>query len=211
MKKIEIESWYRKDQYNFFLDYDNPFFNICSEVDATKLYKFAKEHNLSFFISMLYAVVKAANETEEFRYRIMDESVVIYDTIHTGSTILNEDNSFSFCYFAYSESFEEFYENAENVLKRNRENKPVLEPRANESDLLHVSVLPLTTFSSISHPRKFRGGDSVPKIVLGKYHMVHGERKLPISIEVHHSLMDGFHLAKYLTNLQNILDNPDIL
>ena len=208
-KILDIKKWKRKEQFYFFKDYDNPFFNICSEVDITDLYNFGKENNVSFFIASLYATLHAANQVEEFRYRIREKNVIIHDKVHAGSTVLNDDETFNFCFFEYHKSFIRFHLNAKDVLLKNKENREKLDSREGEDNLIHYSVIPWIAFSSISHARKFGRDDSIPKIVLGKYQNKENRKIMPISIEVHHSLMDGLHLAKYLSLLQTILDKPE--
>ncbi len=107
-KKLDVESWNRKDHFHFFRKYDNPFFNICTEVEVTRLYHLSKKEGFSFFIATLFASTKAANLVEEFRYRIKDDGLIIYDIIHAGSTVLNEDETFGFGYFDYSPGFSVF-------------------------------------------------------------------------------------------------------
>ena len=91
---IDLNSWNRKSQFDFFKDYDIPFFNITANVDATNLQQFCKQKGLPFFLSSLFYSIKAVNAVEAFRYRIKGESVVCYDKIHAGSTILFDDNTF---------------------------------------------------------------------------------------------------------------------
>ena len=73
---LDIKNWNRKDQFYFFKDYDNPFFNICAEVDVTELLKQTKASNKSFFLTSLFMSLKAANDIQEFRYRILDEKII---------------------------------------------------------------------------------------------------------------------------------------
>jgi chloramphenicol O-acetyltransferase type A len=209
-KILDIEKWDRKNQYHFFKNYDNPFFNVCSEIEVTKTYNFTKEKKRSFFITSLYLSLKAVNEIEEFRYRIKDDKVLVYDSINAGSTVLNDNNTFSFCYFDYRKDFKEFEIEANKSLQKLVASKGELEPRDHELNMIHYSVIPWISFSSISHPRKFSNDDSIPKIVFGKYHELNGKLIMPISVEAHHSLMDGYHLGKYLQHLQNLLNEPQI-
>ncbi|MFC1849796.1 CatA-like O-acetyltransferase [candidate division CSSED10-310 bacterium] len=207
-KMLNIKNWERKDQFSFFKDFDNPFFNICTEVDVTELHAFAEAEELSFFITSLYASLKTANIVEEFRYRIRDNGVIIYDEIHAGSTVLNEDDTFSFCFFPFKTSFDEFNIEAKQLLQDISLQKEILNPRTNQDNLIHYSVIPWISFFSISHARKFRTNDSIPKIVFGKFNKKDNRLKMPISIEVHHSLIDGVHVSKYLNKFQEILDEP---
>jgi chloramphenicol O-acetyltransferase type A len=210
-KLLDIEKWDRKNQYQFFKNYDNPFFNICSELDVTSAYKFTKEKRKSFFINSIYLSLKAVNEIDEFKYRIKANDVIVFDTINAGSTILNKNNTFSFCYFNYDIDFKIFESYANANIKKLETSKGELEPRYNELNMIHYSVIPWISFSGISHSRKFGNDDSIPKIVLGKYHEVNDKIMMPISVEVHHSLMDGYHVGQYLQHFQNLLDHPELI
>ena len=46
MKEFDVENWYRKSQYEFFKTYEEPFFNITSNLDVTNLYNYCKENPL---------------------------------------------------------------------------------------------------------------------------------------------------------------------
>jgi chloramphenicol O-acetyltransferase type A len=100
-RQLNIDEWKRKDQFYFFKDYDNPFFNICTEVDVTELHNFSKQNVFSFFLTSIYATLKAANLIEEFRYRLKDDGVIIHDQIHAGSTFLRKEDTFGFVYLNY--------------------------------------------------------------------------------------------------------------
>ena len=122
-KFLNIETWNRKDQSTFFKNYDNPFFNICSDLDVTVLVKFVKDQRLSFFSASLFLSLKAANEIEQFHYRIREEKVIIHDVVHAGSTVLNDDiETFSFCYFDYLPEFQQFDAHVSQKLKDNQAN-----------------------------------------------------------------------------------------
>lgn len=203
VRYLDIESWNRKAQFHFFRQYDLPFFNICSELDVTNLSNHAKAKNCSFFVVSLYCSLRAANEVEEFRYRIQGERVAVHDIVHAGSTVLNDNGTFSFCYFDYSNDFGVFSRNVTDVLEENRARGGVLDPQDDRDDMIHYSVIPWIRFTSVSHPRRLRQEDTVPKIVFGKYHESKGAMIMPISVEVHHAMMDGLHVAKYLDLVQN--------
>jgi chloramphenicol O-acetyltransferase type A len=50
--------------------------------------------------------------------------------------------------------------------------------------------------------------DSIPRIAWGKYFEENGKIKLPLSVQVHHALVDGLHVGQYFNAIQEILDNP---
>lgn len=204
---LDIENWKRKDQFHFFMAYDDPFFGLCADLDITALHRHIKTRRISFFFASLFLTLKAAHEIEEFRYRLRGDGVLIHDRMMAGSTVLNQDKTFSFCYFDYFPEFNDFEENAAEVLRRHQENDHPWEDRDQRDDMIHYSVIPWIQFSSLKHSRKFKTRDSIPKIVMGRYHPKGGTIQMPLSVEVHHSLMDGFHLGQYFSKLQDYLDN----
>lgn len=121
MKFLDLKNWNRKELFYFFEEYEQPFFNICADVDVTSLVKFTKERNISFFKSSLYLSLKTANEIEPFRYRIRENKLIVAEVIGGGSTVLNEDETFGFGYFDYDPNFEKFEEKASKELKKIRQ------------------------------------------------------------------------------------------
>lgn len=207
-KKIDLDQWPRLKQYEFFKKYDNPFFNICSTIDVTELLKSSQARNLPFSTCLLFASIETANKCEEFRYRLKGDDVIVYDSIYAGSTILKEDETFSFCYFDYYSEFSEFMKLAQKQILLHKQGLEEFDGRNDDLDIIHYSVIPWISFTSFSHPRNYKTNDSIPKIVFGRYFNAGDRVLLPISIEVHHALMDGFHLGKYLANLQALIDQP---
>ena len=109
--------------------------------------------------------------------------------------------------YDYFSDFKRFYQNAQKQNELGRTGKLPFDGRNNDLNIIHYSVIPWIEFSSFSHPRNFKNNDSIPKIVFGKYYEDNGSFYLPISIEVHHALMDGYHLGEYLQKLQKQLNN----
>lgn len=206
---LEIEKWHRRQHFEFFKSFDNPFFNICANVDVTSLLNLVHaSKSISFFISYHFLSMKAANEVEPFRYRLRGDSVLIHERIHAGTTLLLADESFTFVYFDYTEDFEVFHTRAKASIASAQVGKSRLDERAEEDDLIHHSVVPWITFNSISHARNWGRTDSIPKIAFGKYRQDGDRIVMPISVEVHHALMDGLHVGRYFERLESYLSDP---
>ncbi len=63
--------------------------------------------------------------------------------------------------------------------------------------------------TSFSHARNWRREDSVPKIAFGKFIRENDRTLLPISVEVHHALVDGLHVGQYLNRLEDAFTKPE--
>ena len=211
MQKLNLETWKRKAAFDLFRAYANPFFNVTADVDVTDFKQYTDGHNISFFAASLYASIHAANQIEEFKYRIRGDDVVIHPKIDLGSTVLNKDETFSFAYFDYRPDFKVFSEHVSENLEEVRRRGGVFDPRDDRDDLIHCSVVPWISFRSISHASRHDQANSVPKIVLGKFFTREGRLNMPLSVEVHHALMDGFHVGQYFELLQSLLNTPSEL
>ena len=206
---IDTETWSRRDLFRLFKEYDAPSFNICAEVDATNLLDFAHARRLSFFVAYHYLSTKVANEVEPFRYRLRGERVLVHERVDAGAVLLLADESFTFVYFDFTEDFAAFHESSVAIVERARTEPPGLDARAERDDLIYHSVIPWVSFTSISHARDSRQQSGIPKITFGRYRDVGGRVLMPVSVEVHHALMDGLHVGRYFERLQSYFSEPE--
>lgn len=203
--KIDISSWNRKQHFELFKNYSDPYFNMTANLDCTNLLAFCSTNRLSLFLCYLYLTVKAANEIKEFRYRFSGDEVYCYDAVNIGSILLKEDNTFIFTYLDYKKNFTEFYKHAQEIIAKDK-NKTELIPSDNNDNVIHTSVIPWVSFTSFKHARNNEFKDSIPKIVFGKTFDENGKIKIPVSVEVHHAMMDGFHVGQFYNLLQSYFD-----
>jgi chloramphenicol O-acetyltransferase type A len=209
MKEFDVENWNRNTQYKFFKTYEDPFFNITANLEATKLYKYCKQHHLSFSLACLYVALKCANEITEFKLRFKNDKVYLYDTVNIGSTILNDDFTFSFCDFRFQPSIFAFDKNCKKVLEIHK-NGIVFDAQEADLGIIHCSIIPWISFTGFKHARN--GNESlqgIPKLVFGKLYKENNCKKIPFSVEVHHALMDGYHVGLLYEKMQNFMNQLD--
>jgi chloramphenicol O-acetyltransferase type A len=207
-RELDLSTWKRRAHFDFFRAYELPFWNVTVDVDVTGLSaRAAAPGGPSFFLATLHAALAAANGVEELRQRIRGgDRVVVHERIHGGSTVLRPDETFAFAYFDFDPDYARFAERAGDLLGAVRSSSGALEPRPEREDLIHFSVLPWITFSSFQHARRIERGDSVPKIVFGRHRELGGRRLMPVSVEVHHALVDGLHVGRFFEYFQAGLD-----
>ena len=200
---LDIDNWSRKEHFHFFRKFDEPFFGTAVTIDCTKAYANAKIADVSFFLWYLHKTLIAVNATEAFRYRISEDQIIVYNRIDGSATISREDGSFGFSLIEFDADFKNFAKNALIEIERVKKT-PGLFTRAFEVDnLIHFSAIPWINFSSLSHARSFAFADSCPKISFGKMTIsTDGKRTMPMSVHVHHGLMDGLHMGQFIDRFQ---------
>lgn len=205
--RLDLEEWPRRAHFEFFRTYDNPWFNLCADVDVTSLHtRCARDDGPSFFAASLWCSLAAANEIDEFRLRIRGEGVVVFPALHGGSTVLLPDGTFRFAYYDWDRDFDRFVQQVGRVLDRVKMESGPLDPQDHRDDLIHYSVIPWVSFTSFAHARRWGTDDAIPKIVFGKHRETDGRRLMPVSVEVHHALVDGLHVGKFYELFQRRLE-----
>ena len=208
-KYLDLETWPRRDLFEFFRGYQNPYFNICTQLDITRLMTVLRDRpGVSVSLAYHYFALRIANEIEPFHYRLEgDDRVVIHEVINGGTTVLLPNETFTYAYFDYHESFDQFITEAGEAIAKVRAEgslKPTM-----RYDLIYFTALPWVSFTSFAHARTPGRGESIPRIAFGKF-LRDGDRiHLPISVEVHHALMDGLHLGRFFMALEEALAKPE--
>ena len=209
MQTIDIDSWPRRDIYKFYSGLDYPHFNICAEIDITRLHRQCRQSGISRFNGVLYGVSRIANEIEEFRQRIRAEEVVQHQVVHPSYTVLTDDNTFCFCETKYSDDITIFSDRTDRAILRAKQ-EPSLEDEPGRDDYLFISSLPWVRFTSVSHPIHMNPVDSIPRITWGRFSEVHKRVTMPLSIQVHHGLADGYHVGRFFELFQLWVENVDL-
>lgn len=206
---IPFDTWERRGIFELFGTFSEPYHGVCLRVDCTETFLFAKQHHLSVFLSLLHRALHAAQQVENFRTRIVDGSVLLYQTIHGGSAVGLPNGTIGFGHYPYHPSLADFVREGSIELDRVR-NTTVLD-RPTFLNLIRFSVLPWFDFASISHATDTARRDSAPKITFGKITEANGRHTMPVSIHVHHALADGLHVAQFVERFQQSLSNPEAI
>lgn len=197
-KIIDKATWNRKEHFEHFTAFDDPFFGVTVNVDCTRSFQEAKARGVSFSLLMLHRIITAAAKVEEFRYRIEGDQIVCYDSLLAEGTVARADHTFSFACFGYDPDEVVFIRKAKDEIERLQHTTGLNKEGTFHPNAIHYSAVPWLTFTDMKHPIHMRSGDSVPKISTGKFFLEGEKRMLPISITCHHGLMDGYHVAQFI-------------
>ena len=206
-RTIDLKNWNRKEHFEFFNQFDDPFFGVVTEIDCTRAYQKAKELNTSFFLYYLYKSLVAANKIEEFRLRIIDNKVVCFDEIHASATIGRDDTTFAFSFIDFKTDYNDFVNIANKEIEEIKNSTGLrLTDSTKRLDVIHYSSVPWFGFTGLKHEKNFTFKDSIPKITFGKYQEIDGKKKIPVSLNAHHGLVDGYHVGLFSEKFQNNLN-----
>ena len=208
---IDINTWERKENYEFFLGFQNPTISITSKVECAGAKARAKAAGESFFLHYLYAVLRAVNEIPEFRFRIDAEGRVVYfDHVDMLTPIkVKENGRFFTIRLPWNTDFQTFYTTAKAIINDIDPNgNPYDMEKVGGKDLLDVILLSATPdlyFTSLTCTQEHRHGSNYPLMNAGKAILKEGKLVMPIAMTIHHGFIDGHHLSLFYKKVEEFL------
>ena len=209
---LNTETWARREAFEHFRRFDEPCFNVCVRLDAAPLKAAVAERGQSFSLACVFLALRLANLHEPLRYRLEGGRVRVREEVHGSSTVLRADESFGFCYLDHTPHWNVFHTQARAAMAAARTGSAPFEPRAEQRALLYFTTLPWLHFTSFSHARNGGREDAIPKLAFGRIDRegdgAHARHWMPLSVEVHHALMDGLHVGRFVQGCEAAMREP---
>lgn len=208
-RHLDMENYPRRGQFDYFRNMAYPYAGMTVNLDITQFLACMKENGWPFFLTMLYAATDAANAIPEFRQRIQKDRIIEFDHCIPSYTLAIEKGSYCYCSADERLPFPQYLADAR---RRQDEAKKATDIKDGENveQLFFISTIPWVSYTALVQPVP-APADSNPRITWGKYFEAEGRLKIPVSVLVHHALMDGFHISKFFQELQQRFENADWL
>ncbi len=201
LKVIDLDSWPRRSQFDFFRGVAKPHFSLTASVDATRLVEDLKPKGVSLFNAALFAIMAAANGIPELRTRFRGGQVIEHELVHASVTVPIEDDRFAFCEIEFSPRWPDFDARCRQAVA-DAKHQTILEDKvAQRDDWIYLSCLPWIAFTAMANPTN-GSDDCTPRICWGKFDRQDGAWRMPVSVEAHHALVDGRHIGKFYQELE---------
>lgn len=202
---VDMDKWDRKEYFEQYFTTVPCTYSMCCNLDVTKI----KNKQINFYAAMLYFITYTVNKFEQFRTAINDKGQVgIYDEMSPCYTIFHKDtNTFSNLWTQYTDKLSDFVSNYMQDAQQ-YSNVHKFDPKPNKPcNCFTISALPWTTFSAFNLNLQKGYDYLLPIFTIGKYYTDNGRTMLPIAIQVHHAVCDGYHICSFVNSLQQSIDN----
>ncbi len=198
---IDFKTWERKEFYEHFINEVVCTYSTTVNLDITNLKR------MRLYPTIIWLLTKAVNQMPEFRTALTDKGVGIYDEMHPAYTIFNKENeNFSAIWTEFHAGYNEFLSAYETDVAKFSSSTHYAPKPDRPSNTFDISMVPWFTFTSFNINVFGEGKYLLPIFTLGKYFDDNGKRLLPISIQVHHAVCDGYHIGKFVETLQTMID-----
>ncbi len=204
--KIDMPSWNRKTSFNHYFDNVPCTYSMTVNLDITSFLETITTNHQKFFPMMLYVLSQVVNTHKEFRMDIDEEKNIGYYTYSNPCYTIFHDETETITniwteYTTDLDLFIESYNDDISTYKRDFHNsKPLL-----GRNYFSVSCIPWTSFTGFNLNLQKGYDYLLPIFTMGKYFPEGDKIMLPLAIQVHHAVCDGFHLSRFINDLQTYL------
>lgn len=201
---IDRSSWPREPYSLHYHEAVPCFYSLTVKLDITAL----RAQNAKVYPTLLYLLTALVNRHPEFRTAFSSSGELgVYDQMHPSYTVFHpESKTFSNLWTRWSPDYPSFLADF-NADQAQYGRCPEFFPKPGQPEnVFTVSMLPWISFDgfNLNLPR---GGDYLlPIFTIGRFFQEGDRCLLPLAVQVHHAVCDGFHLSRFLTQLQQELD-----
>ncbi len=202
-QKIDREDWARKEYFEHYFTNVPCTYSMTVKLDITKIIKTQKK----LYPYMLYYITTIVNRHSEFRTMINEKGELgVYDEMIPSYTIFHKDTeTFSNIWTEYKADIEDFRVAYENDIRQyGNQNGMAGKPNVPQN-IFTVSMIPWSTFEGFNLNLQKEYDYLLPIFTMGKFYQESGKIMLPFAIQVHHAICDGFHICRFINELQELI------
>lgn len=206
---INMNTWKRTECFNHFFNNAKCTYSITVNIGITNLYNYIKTNKLRFYPTFTWVVSKVINKYQEFKMAFDKEHRLgFFDEIGPSYSVLNDKTKvMSDLYTAFNTVFLNFYEDMINALNSYKSNTNFTTQFQN--NFFIVSCLPWFNYTSFNVNNEGSSSFLFPMVTWGKFFKEGNKIVMPVTIQVHHAVADGYHCSLFFSDVQEISSNPE--
>ncbi|RUS47344.1 type A chloramphenicol O-acetyltransferase [Cohnella sp. AR92] len=204
--RIDMDSWARKPYFEHYLNHVRCTYSMTADLDISLLQAELKRTGMKLYPALIYMITTVVNRHNEFRTCFNSEGLLgVWDRMSPSFTIFHEESkTFSSIWTPFSEEFQTFYGSYLLETEKHKNAKQLFPDTNEPSNTFPISSIPWVSFTGFNL-NVYSGGDYLlPIFTIGKYHCQDERVLLPLSVQFHHAVCDGYHAGLMFNELQEL-------
>lgn len=203
--KIDKQNWKRKPYFEHYHSEVPCTYSISVKLDISELVNTGKK----LYPTMLYCISTVVNRYEEFRTAFnSDGELGIYSSMSPCYTVFHkETHTFSNMWTEYCVDYVSFCKAYTDDLSAYGKIEAIDAKPETPANIFNVSMIPWLSFEGFNLNLQKGYDYLLPIFTMGKYYKEGDKTYLPLAIQVHHAVCDGFHVGRFVNDLQNLISN----
>jgi chloramphenicol O-acetyltransferase type A len=204
-RPIDLAAYPRREHYEHFLHLRLTYSATVS-IDISALRLTAKERGIRIYPAQIWMLTTAADHVPEFRMdRDENGNLGIWDHLEPLYTVMRDASTpFSGLWTPYIPKFGDFYRQCLAQIETYA-NGSLLPQGAEPPNALNISSIPWIGFTGFH--LHLTTDHLLPILTIGRHTEQGGDTLMPLAIQVHHAVCDGYHLGRFVEQVQAIADS----
>ena len=200
---IDPKETTRAMAFELWMKAPNPMVTFFKTLDVTNLIRVSKRRGLKFNMLLDFCIGKAAAGVKEFYILPVGDQLIAYDSIAVNTIVKNRTGEVSSCDILFTEDLDRF--NREYLEHTARVAESCIDRDLSENSMvIGTSAIVDTEIDGAVGMNS--GIFNNPFLIWGRYRRRFLRYTLPISLQFHHTQMDGAHAGRFLEMLQTEID-----
>lgn len=203
--KIDKQNWKRRPYFEHYHSEVLCTYSMSVKLDISELINTGKK----LYPTMLYCISTVVNRYEEFRTAFnSDGELGVYSSMNPCYTVFHkETQTFSNIWTEYCVDYAAFCKAYTDDLSAYGKTEAFDAKPGTPENVFNVSMIPWVSFEGFNLNLQKGYDYLLPVFTMGKYYKEGDKIWLPLAIQVHHAVCDGFHVGRFLNDLQNLICN----
>lgn len=199
MEEVNPNETTRAYAFEMWMKAPMPMVTMFKTLDVTRLRRISRRRGLKFNMLICWCIGRAASQVKEFYMLPVGEKLMRYDSIAVNTIVLNREGEVSSCDIPFSDDLAVF--NADYL----RFTRQVAETCENHdiAESMVIGTSALAQYDIDGAVGMYSGIFNNPFLIWGRYRKGFFKTRLTVSLQFHHTQMDGAHAARFLDLLQN--------
>ncbi len=209
-RSIDLQTYPRKEHFEHFLKLRLTYSATIS-VDITDLRVATKSRGIRLYPAQIWMLTTAANRVPEFRMNLDSGGTLgVWDHLEPLYTAMNDlSQPFSAIWTPYQPEFGDFYPRCIDDIATHAHGA-FMPQDAEPPNVLNISSIPWVAFTGFD--LNLATDFLLPILTIGRHTEHDGHTHMPLAIQVHHAVCDGYHLGQFAEQVQELAASaPDWL
>lgn len=203
--KIDQRNWDRKEYFEHYFSDIPCTYSMTVKLDITQI----KKEGQRLYPAMLYCIATIVNRHVEFRTALNEAGELGYyhDMLPCYTVFHKETETFSNLWTEYHSDYKAFLAAYKADLASYGNRTGMTGKPGVPENSFPVSMIPWSTFEGFNLNLQRGYTYLIPIFTIGKFYQESGKIWLPLAIQVHHAVCDGFHVCRFVHELQELVNN----
>ena len=204
MREVSPKDTTRAYAFEMWMNAPMPMVTFFKTLNVSRLVKVSKRTGMKFNMLMCYCIGRAASQVKEFYLLPVGNKLMQYDNIAVNTIVANSKGEVSSCDIPFTGDLKQFNQNYLRLTKQVAES--CTDHDLSESSMV-IGTSALAQYEIDGAVGMYSGIFNNPFLIWGKYKRQWLKPTLTVSFQFHHTQMDGAHAARFLSIVQEEIDN----